>query len=38
MKGNTELVNKLNEGLATMTEDDYVKMMEDAIAVQPLSQ
>ncbi len=37
-KGNKELLDKLNEGLATMTEDDYEAMMEEAIRVQPLSE
>jgi len=38
MKGNTELVNLLNNTLKTMTKEDYEAMMKDAIAVQPLSQ
>ncbi len=38
MKGNSELVNKINGVLATMTKEDYEAMMKDAIAVQPLSQ
>lgn len=37
-KGNTELLEKINGVLATMTEDDYVEMMNEAIAVQPLSE
>ncbi len=37
-KGNTELLNKLNEALATLTTDDFAKMMDEAIANQPLSQ
>lgn len=37
-KGNTALVNAINEVLATMTPDDYNKMMEEAISVQPLSE
>ncbi len=36
-KGNTELLNALNEALATLTKDDFTKMMDEAIAVQPLS-
>jgi putative lysine transport system substrate-binding protein len=36
-KGNTELLNKINDALATLTVDDFKKMMEDAICVQPLS-
>src|SRR5690606_14298516 len=38
MKGNTELVNKINNVLKTMTSEDYEAMMKDAIAVQPLSE
>jgi ABC-type amino acid transport substrate-binding protein len=37
-KGNTELLKKLNEALATLTTDDFAKMMDEAIANQPLSQ
>ena len=36
-KGNTELLNKLNSVLSTMTTDDFDAMMEEAISVQPLS-
>ncbi len=36
-KGNTELVDQINSVLATLTTDDFDKMMNDAIAVQPLS-
>lgn len=36
-KGNTELKDAINGVLAEMTPDDYTKMMDDAIAVQPLS-
>ncbi|MDD6309266.1 MAG: transporter substrate-binding domain-containing protein [Clostridia bacterium] len=36
-KGNTELADKINGVLSEMTEDDFKKMMSDAIAVQPLS-
>ena len=36
-KGNTELQEKINGVLATMTPDDYTKMMNDAISVQPLN-
>lgn len=36
-KGNTELVEKINEALATLTVDDYNEMMNGAIAVQPLT-
>lgn len=37
-KGNKELLDKLNEALATLTTDDFVRMMNDAIKVQPLSE
>jgi putative lysine transport system substrate-binding protein len=37
-KGNTELVDAINSVLSTMTTDDYEKMMQDAIKLQPLSQ
>ena len=36
-KGNTELLDKLNSVLSTMTADDFDAMMEDAISVQPLT-
>ena len=36
-KGNSELLKKINETLATISEDDRNKMMEDAIKNQPLS-
>ena len=36
-KGNTDLLNKLNEALSGLTKDDFEKMMSDAIKVQPLS-
>lgn len=36
-KGNTELKDAINSVLAEMTPEDYTKMMDDAIAVQPLS-
>ena len=36
-KGNTELVNSINSVLSKMTKDDYNKMMDEAISVQPLS-
>ena len=36
-KGNTELLEAINAVLATMTEDDYKAMMQEAISVQPLS-
>jgi len=34
-KGNTELQQMLNDYLATMTEDDFNRIMNEAIAVQP---
>lgn len=37
-KGNTELQEKLDSVLATMTADDYKTMMDQAISVQPLSE
>ena len=36
-KGNTELLDKLNEALAPMTEQDFTDMMNQAIAIQPLT-
>ena len=36
-KGNTELVEKINEALATLTVEDYNEMMNEAIAAQPLT-
>lgn len=37
-KGNTELLNAINGVLATMTVTDFTAMMDQAIAVQPLSE
>ena len=37
-KGNTELVEAINSVHDTMTPDDYVEMMNEAISVQPLSE
>lgn len=37
-KGNTELKDKINNVLDKMTPEDYTNMMNDAIAVQPLSE
>lgn len=37
-KGNTDLKDKINSVLAEMTPEDYTNMMNDAIAVQPLSE
>jgi putative lysine transport system substrate-binding protein len=37
-KGNTELVNALNGALSNLTTDDYEKMMQEAIKLQPLAQ
>lgn len=36
-KGNTELLDKLNEALANLTEQDFVDMMNQAIEIQPLN-
>ena len=36
-KNNPELTAAINEVLATLTVDDYNKMMDEAISVQPLS-
>ena len=36
-KGNTELKDAINGILAKMSKDDFNKMMEEAISVQPLS-
>lgn len=36
-KGNTELLEAINSVLATLTVEDFNSMMQDAIAVQPLS-
>jgi len=38
MKGNTELVEKINAVLETMTVEDYEEMMKEAISIQPLSE
>lgn len=38
MKGNTELVGKINKVLETMTVEDYEEMMKEAIENQPLSE
>ncbi|MBQ4598939.1 MAG: transporter substrate-binding domain-containing protein [Clostridia bacterium] len=37
-KGNSEVLAAINKVLATMTTDDYDQLMNDAIAVQPLSE
>ena len=37
-KGNKELLDGINSVLAGMTTDDYEKMMNEAISVQPLSE
>ena len=37
-KGNDGLLDAINEALSTLTVDDYTEMMEEAIAVQPLSE
>jgi len=36
-KGNTELLDKLNEALATLTPADFERKMNEAIRVQPLA-
>ena len=36
-KGNTELKEKLDSILSTMTEEDFTELMDQAISVQPLS-
>ena len=36
-KGNTQLLDALNEALAGMTTDDFTAMMDEAISVQPLN-
>ena len=36
-KGNTELKEKLDSVLSTMTEEDFTEMMDEAISVQPLA-
>ncbi len=37
-KGNTELLNAINGVLETLTVDDFNRMMDEAIQVQPLNQ
>ena len=37
-KGNTELLDGINSVLAELTKDDFNKMMDEAISVQPLSE
>lgn len=37
-KGNTELKDAIDSVLSTMTEDDFNAMMDEAIAIQPLSE
>ena len=37
-KGNTELLDAINSVLDTLTVDDFTRMMNEAIAVQPLAQ
>mgnify|MGYP001226513989 FL=1 len=36
-KGNTELKEKLDSVLSTMTEEDFTELMDQAISIQPLS-
>jgi putative lysine transport system substrate-binding protein len=38
MKGNTELKDAIDSVLSTMTADDFNELMDEAIAVQPLSE
>ena len=38
MKGNTALKEKIDAVLSTMTADDFNALMEQAIAIQPLSE
>lgn len=38
MKGNTVLKDAMDKVLSTMTADDFNKMMDEAIAIQPLSE
>ena len=37
-KGNTELLDGINSVLETLTTDDFNRMMDEAISVQPLAQ
>ena len=37
-KGNTELLDAINSVLDTLTVDDFNRMMDEAISVQPLAQ
>ena len=37
-KGNTELLDAMNSVLSTLTVDDFNRMMDEAIQVQPLNQ
>ena len=37
-KGNKELADKINSVLEKMTKDDFDKIMEEAIKIQPLSE
>jgi len=37
-KGNKELLDKLNEALSELTVEDFERMMDEAISVQPLSE
>lgn len=37
-KGNTGLVEAINNALSTMTEDDFNELMAEAIAIQPVGQ
>ena len=37
-KGNTELLDAMNSVLSTLSVDDFNRMMDEAIQVQPLNQ
>ena len=37
-KNNSELRDAINSVLATLTVDDFTRMMDEAISVQPLAQ
>ena len=38
MKGNTILKDAIDSVLSTMTEEDFTELMNEAIAIQPLSE
>lgn len=37
-KGNTELLKLLNDALATLTTEDFERMMKEAISIQPIAE